>query len=93
LKGVKKIEIIIALILFGMLWYFVIGPILKGMGNTVDGLVGFSKGIIGRPDNKKCPICAETIKFEAIVCKHCGYKFPTSENNIKASLEDALPIP
>lgn len=26
-------------------------------------------------DTKKCPMCAETIKYEAKLCKHCGHKF------------------
>lgn len=27
------------------------------------------------PDFKKCPDCAETVKSEANICKHCGYRF------------------
>ena len=23
-------------------------------------------------ENRKCPLCAEDIKLEAVVCKHCG---------------------
>jgi hypothetical protein len=30
-------------------------------------------------DTKKCPACAELIKFEARVCKHCGYNFSVDE--------------
>ena len=28
---------------------------------------------------KKCPDCAEYIKLEAHVCKHCGHRFPDEE--------------
>lgn len=30
-------------------------------------------------DVKKCPKCAETIKFEAKICKHCGHEFSEKE--------------
>ena len=34
-------------------------------------------------NEKKCPQCAEIIKLDAAVCKHCGHRF--SENEITAS--------
>jgi hypothetical protein len=37
-------------------------------------------------DTKKCPMCAETIKYEAKLCKHCGHKF--SEEEIKNQEEE-----
>jgi predicted RNA-binding Zn-ribbon protein involved in translation (DUF1610 family) len=27
--------------------------------------------------NKKCPDCTETVLYDAKVCKHCSYRFPT----------------
>lgn len=32
-----------------------------------------------KADEKKCPKCAETIKLDALVCKHCGYEFSGQE--------------
>jgi hypothetical protein len=33
---------------------------------------------------KKCPKCAEEVKMDALVCKHCSFDFST----IKPSSED-----
>jgi predicted amidophosphoribosyltransferase len=34
---------------------------------------------------KKCPDCAEYIKLEAQVCKHCGHEF--SEDEVERQIE------
>lgn len=37
-------------------------------------------------NSRKCPFCAEVIKLEAVVCKHCGRDIPP------ATKDDALGI-
>jgi hypothetical protein len=43
---------------------------------------GASRAVSGptavQAPTKKCPDCAETILADAKVCKHCGYRFPST---------------
>ena len=44
-------------------------------------------------DIKKCPMCAETIKYEAKLCKHCGHKFSEEEGRMPAIGVGTSPSP
>lgn len=48
-------------------WFFISFVFSPIIGGTLLLIMG--------NDGKKCPKCAETIKPEAIVCKHCSYAF------------------
>ena len=52
----------------------VIGGLLLG---PLAFLMYFVPGVAGRDSaNRKCPFCAEWIKPEAKLCKHCGREVP-----------------
>lgn len=46
-------------------------------------------------DTKRCPFCAEDIKRDAIVCKHCGRDLPRAEapTGPAAAEKDVTPPP
>lgn len=80
----------------GFLW-FLVGLVLGPLGIVLalvakkDSQTIESKAL-ALGTQKKCPFCAELIKSEAIICKHCNKEQPESnastqvENNQKALL-------
>lgn len=39
-------------------------------------------------ENRKCPFCAELVKSEAIVCKHCGRDLPPQDKVVGSPRAD-----
>jgi hypothetical protein len=40
------------------------------------GPIGWFVTVLSKGNLRKCPFCAEQIKPEAVICKHCGNKLP-----------------
>jgi hypothetical protein len=61
-------------------------------------LVGFSQfqrrtddDVEGEEDElRQCPYCAETIRIEAVICKHCRKELPAVNLESSQSTEDAI---
>jgi len=51
----------------------VLGGLLLG---PLSVLMFFVSGVTRNDRNRKCPHCAEFVKAEATVCKHCHHELP-----------------
>ncbi|MFB0875482.1 MULTISPECIES: zinc ribbon domain-containing protein [unclassified Sphingobium] len=58
---------------------FAVGVLLGPFGIIAAFFMGSQKEVeakqIASGDSKKCPRCAELVKVDALVCKHCGHEF------------------
>ncbi len=41
---------------------------------------GAARSGTAKPAMKKCPLCAEQVQAEAVVCRYCGYEFTAGED-------------
>lgn len=69
---------------------FIVGLLLGPIGVLLAMLSSTNpKGIEARQlangASKKCPSCAEVIKIDAQVCKHCGHKFTPDAPRVAAA--------
>lgn len=57
--------------------WFVLGLLLGPFG-LIFALIVSKEG--PAQDERKCPFCAEYVKREAVVCKHCGRDLPSTQD-------------
>lgn len=56
------------------------------------GPIGWLIAALNSGKLRKCPFCAELVKLEAVVCKHCGHKLPPSQPSLKTTTKRRLAI-
>lgn len=80
-------------IIFIIMLWIVIGAIVLGL--YIYGKIQMNKDVSDRVQSyfeeeeriaeesreKKCPECAEYVKYQARKCKHCGYLFDDDEDD------------
>ena len=90
----RRDQVILAVLLMASsVFYFVEGAwfIFRvfGLGSLVVAI--WAVGALNRhlkarhaASEKNCPDCAETIKRDALVCRHCGYRFNSASDAVAA---------
>lgn len=56
-------------------------------GHAAPSSIASVKAITVKNDEKKCPSCAEAIKLDAVICRHCRHEF--SQDELVASKQAA----
>jgi hypothetical protein len=58
---------------------FIVGLILGPIGIIIALFMGNEAGRVAAQVSsgkaKKCPMCAEAVMVDAVICKHCGHDF------------------